>query len=248
MDRGHAADTRKHHARNRHGPPRRCSWWETDSRRQARSSLHGPRPVCLKGGGGRPGAVWRVDGAQANIRTLLFWGEPSRTNLSNVFTKLTGDEVVGEGVDLAAHMGASFSTGRLLGVSASSRILVTGLEEGAVATSVDAVTAPVTSKIYVIGRQFDTAVAKSSPGHEILDRSEWSIPRKRRLGYRQSSKNAPQSISQARRQIPTSGTRHSAAQPGSGESGVSLRKQDTNHSGIFSCHHPRSRREAKFGA
>ena len=199
-----------------------------------------PDPFASKVGAVAWGRL-ALDGAQANIRTLLFWGEPSRTNLSDVFTKLTGDEVVGEGVDLAAHMGASFSTGRLLGVSASSRILVTGLEEGAVATSVDAVTAPHISKIYVIGRQFDTAVAKSSPGHEILDRSEWSIPRKRRLGYRQSSKIAPQSISQARhRYQPWDAT--SAAQPGSGESGVSLRKQDTNHSGIFSCHHPRSRR------
>ena len=39
------------------------------------------------------------------------WGEPYHTNLNNVFTKLTGDEVIGAGVDLAAHMGGSIYGG-----------------------------------------------------------------------------------------------------------------------------------------
>ena len=69
-----------------------------------------PDPFASKVGAVAFGAL-ALDGAQANIRTLLFWGEPSRTNLNNVFTKLTGDEVVGPGVDLAAHMGGSIYGG-----------------------------------------------------------------------------------------------------------------------------------------
>ncbi len=92
----------------------------TAGRRSKRPDQHVPRQRP-KAAGVALGAL-ALDGAQANIRTLLTGGEPSRTIVNSVFTNLAGDEYAGATVDFLAHAGGSiYAAGRLPSLPGSIR-------------------------------------------------------------------------------------------------------------------------------